>query len=140
MIGIAVLSVIAVTILGIVIVVSYTSIRTQWKTLRRKWRALQSGATHGQIFAKQYQELTTSGAWREPLDFEATTVCPHCGFLDTHMMTEPVPDRINLKAREDGTYRPVAYPPWVKTPPLGDHPEAATVRNCRVCGHVWGEK
>ena len=62
----------------------------------------------------EYQPIERHNAWREPLEFEATKPCPHCGNIDTHKMQEP---RKKL-----------------------DHKDCATVRRCKKCGHMWGEK
>ena len=140
---------IAITIVGSIvvifaiclIVVGTNGLRTQWKIARRKMRALQSGATHDMIYVNEYQPLNDLAGFLEPLKFEATRPCPHCGFFDTHMMSEPKPDRWNLRQdKYTGKWRPVTYAPWVRPREIGDHPEAATIRNCKRCGHVWGEK
>ena len=62
----------------------------------------------------EYQPIERNKAWREPLEFEATKPCPHCGNIDTHKMQEP---RKKI-----------------------DHKDCATVRRCKKCGHMWGEK
>lgn len=139
MIGIAILAFFGVIIGLIVIVVALKMTATQWLELRRKFRAMQSGWPRS-AFLEQYQPLETGSAWREPLPFEATKPCPHCGFVHTHMLIKPNPDTINLRPNSEGKWRPVAYAPWVRTPARGDHPEAATVRRCNACGHLWGEK
>lgn len=138
---IAILAILGTSVVMVVIVAMSVSARDQWKIGRRKWRALQSGAPHGTVFPEQYQPLTSHVAWREPLPLLATGPCPHCGFYDTHMMTEPREDRIHYKYSPDqGRYRMMTTSPFGKQFPYGDHPDAATVRNCKVCGHMWGEK
>ena len=106
----------------------------------QKNRARKSGVPKHLVRAGIYQPLELRSAWREPLEFEATTLCPHCGKMDTHRMFEPRPDTYNYRQNSEGVWRPVAYPPWVKRKDLGDHPQACTVRRCGYCGHIWGEK
>lgn len=139
MTAIAVLA-IPLVILGVIaIAISVVAAAQQWQALRRKFRAMQSGWPRS-AFLDQYQPLETGSAWREPLPFEATKPCPHCGFVHTHMLIKPNPDTVNLRLNSEGKWRPVAYAPWIRTPARGDHPEAATVRRCGACGHLWGEK
>lgn len=140
MIGITILIFIGSAVAGIVIFVGLAALRQQFMMGRRKYRALKSGAPHTSIMGREYQPLTTNAAWREPLEFEATNACPHCGFFNTHSMSEPRPDVFNFQKNEDGEYRLMAFAPWIKRPMLGDHPGAVTKRNCKFCGHIWGEK
>lgn len=116
MIGVAAIAFLIV-IVGALIVMgamgALTALGTEWMRLRRKMRAMQSGATDAMIWPEHYQPRTVGAAWREPIDFEATKPCPHCGFFDTHNMAKPT---------------------------KFDHEDSCTVRRCRRCGHVWGEK
>ena len=140
MTAIAVLA-IPLVILGVIaIAISVVAAAQQWQALRRKFRAMQSGLPRG-VLLEEYQPLETGSAWRVPVEFKATKPCPHCGFVNTHLMIAPKPDTINLRPRKStGEWHPVAYAPWVRTPERGDNPEAATVRRCNACGHLWGEK
>ena len=141
MIGLAIVCAIALVATTVVIVYGMAKLNTEWRKWRRKYRALQSGANHGAIYVDEYQAHNNMAGFLEPLRFEATKPCPHCGLFDTHMMSEPKPDRWNLRQdKHTGKWRPVTYAPWVRPREIGDHPEAATIRNCRRCGHVWGEK
>ena len=89
MIGIVVLALFG-TVVGVtVLAVAVKVFCTQWMTLRRKFRAMQCGLPYG-VFLEQYQPLQPTNAWREPLEFEATKPCPHCGFIHTHLMMPPI--------------------------------------------------
>lgn len=139
--SIGILAFLGCAVIGIVLFALIYHMGEQWKILRRKWRAIQSGAPRGTVFPEQYQPLTRHVAWREPIPLLATGPCPHCGFYDTHMMTQPRPDKAHYKMNpETGRYRLMTLSPFGKQIAHGDHPDAATVRNCKVCGHMWGEK
>ena len=111
--GIAILVGCALIIVGVVISFCFAALRREWMKSLRKWRAMRSGAPSVLIWPEHYQPRNVGKAWREPIEFEATKPCPHCGFFDTHNMAAPTKH---------------------------DHVEASTVRRCHRCGHVWGEK
>lgn len=113
MIGI-VLLILIVAVVGIALIgAAGWRIHLEWMRARRKIRALQTGAPSCIIWPNHYQPMETVKAWREPLQFEAQTVCPHCGNYATHTLAEPT---------------------------IEDHEDAVTVRRCGICGHIWGEK
>ncbi len=114
MIAIAMLAFVGCMFLGIVIAVAGTAIARQWMLLRRKSKALRMGAPKVMIWPNSYQPLELIKAVHPPLPFYPETVCPHCGFYDTHTMAMPRP--------------------------MVDNTNAVTVRRCKDCKHIWGEK
>ena len=113
MIGLVILITIGIIIFCAGIGVAAHQLYIAWMRAARKIRALQTGAPSCMIWPQHYQPLETHHAWRVPLEFEAQTVCPHCGNYETHNMSKPT---------------------------IHDHADAATVRRCGMCGHIWGEK
>ena len=109
------IALVVIILAGFVAILGATAGASLYKSVmqsRRKWRAMKTGADSAMIWPEEYQPRTIGAAWREPIHFEATKPCPHCGLFDTHNMASP------SKA---------------------DHPGAATIRRCKRCGHVWGE-
>lgn len=114
MIAIAVLTFVIAALIGIAVIVGAQLVMHQWRMLKRKSKALRMGAPRVMIWPNSYQPLALDKAVYDPLPFYPETVCPHCGFYDSHTMAQPMPVR--------------------------DHPLAITVRRCKDCNHVWGEK
>jgi hypothetical protein len=96
-------------------------------------------------------------------NFALVCECPHCGVLDTHDLRAPVRPAAP-EAEPDGTIGPATpekswwntITSWfdddakpddsnsttgaASTPPASDHPDAAVIRTCRSCEHVWAQK
>lgn len=100
-------------VIASIITMAVSALGVQWMRMRRKMRAMASGATDSMIWPEEYQPRTVGKAWRAPVEFAATRPCLHCGFHDTHNMAAPSKQ---------------------------DHPDASTIRRCKRCGHIWGEK
>lgn len=113
-IGIAVLVLCGLILIAIVGTAASLAIARQWRMLKRKSKAIRMGAPKVMIWPNSYQPLDKEKAVHAPLPFYPETVCPHCGFYDTHTMAAPRP--------------------------MIDNTNAATVRRCKDCGHIWGEK
>ena len=136
MIGIAIIAILAAIV--IVSLVSVPAVRTGLMT-RAAWRERKTRGRIESIWPNLYQPLELEWAWREPLDFESFSVCPHCGNFALHPMSAP---RHRPEFWQEPPTNVPRFWPYMnrKRIGMGDHPDAATKRNCSKCGHVWGEK
>lgn len=77
--------------------------------------------------------------------FAAVCACPSCGWCDTHFLRAPTRPPAPQPAPEQSWWDWIVGwfgddKPEPVRPPKADHPDAAVVRTCRNCGHVWAQK
>lgn len=125
----------AAVILGLVMVFCFLDSQLN-QGKRHSFRS----ATEAPIWPDKYQPRETESAWMRPIRFSLRRACPHCGHFDTHRITKPNHDEVYAKQYDDQGLPKVI--PFVqrKRKTLGDNSDAAMVRICANCQHMWGEK